>query len=615
MTLLSSLTNRLFVAMALLAVLSIGAVTYYATAAVTSQAEGELRRGLDDAGTLVEEYRTLLLDHFSREARLIADLPKLKAAVSENHPPTLQPIAADYHKQLGADFFVVTNAKQQELARIAAPEQSGILQVISVPIYIGEDAPEVLGTLSVGFALDSRAAKRFKALTNTEVAFAADGAIRAGTLPPAEWPALLPLLSRPGLTPSLRIGAEDYIAVARALPPYEASTPGVAAAAAPAPTAIILRSRTQRLQFLSGVHKTVLLMAIAAILAATLASYGIARTVTRPLGTVTNAMRDMASTGDLTRRIHLPSGSRWEDEDATLLASTFNSMTNSIARFQREVAQRERLSSLGRLSTVVAHEIRNPLMIMKTSLRSLRDGNATPDQVRAAVEDINEEMERLNRIVTEVLDFAKPIKFDRASVDANALCADAADAASADGNVPGIRLELSRDLPPLVSDAERLRLALVNVLTNARHAVVAAGNQERPDAIRLTTSRGPGDTVRIRISDQGAGIDTEDLPRIFDPFFTTRRTGTGLGLAITRNIIEGLGGSITVASKPGRGTDVTIDHPNGPPGESRSSSDRAIGRSDQPISRSTDQPMDQSDQPSSRSADQPINRSTDQPIN
>ena len=100
MTGLSSLANRLFVAMALLAVLSIAAVTYYATAAVTVQAEAELGRGLYEAGRLVEEYRRLLLDHFSREAKLVTDLPLLKAAVSENHPPTLQPIAANLQEQL-----------------------------------------------------------------------------------------------------------------------------------------------------------------------------------------------------------------------------------------------------------------------------------------------------------------------------------------------------------------------------------------------------------------------------------------------------------------------------------------------------------------------------------
>ena len=94
--------------------------------------------------------------------------------------------------------------------------------------------------------------------------------------------------------------------------------------------------------------------------------------MTRPLGAITATMREMAATGDLTRRIAPPAGARWEDEDARLLATTFNAMTDSIARFQREAAQRERLSSLGRLSTVVAHEIRNPLMIIKTALRTLR---------------------------------------------------------------------------------------------------------------------------------------------------------------------------------------------------------------------------------------------------
>ena len=83
-------------------------------------------------------------------------------------------------------------------------------------------------------------------------------------------------------------------------------------------------------------------------------------------------MREVAATGDLTRKIALRGPARWDDEDARLLATTFNTLTDSIARFQREVAQKERLSSLGRLSTVIAHEVRNPLMIIKAALRTLR---------------------------------------------------------------------------------------------------------------------------------------------------------------------------------------------------------------------------------------------------
>jgi two-component system, NtrC family, sensor histidine kinase HydH len=238
-------------------------------------------------------------------------------------------------------------------------------------------------------------------------------------------------------------------------------------------------------------------------------------------------------------------------------------MTESIARFQRDAAQRERLSSLGRLSTVVAHEIRNPLMIIKTALRSLKQEPAPSARVEAAVADIEEEVARLNRIVSEVLDFARPIKFDFGTVELNALCQDAMRAAKADGSTVVFEAELQRDAGEIVTDAERLRLALVNVLTNAKHAVLGAPATpvRRDRKVRLVTRRNDSTRVAVEVHDDGAGIAAEDLARVFDPFFTTRKTGTGLGLAITRNIIEGLGGNVAVTSRPGEGTTVRIDLP------------------------------------------------------
>jgi two-component system sensor histidine kinase HydH len=277
-------------------------------------------------------------------------------------------------------------------------------------------------------------------------------------------------------------------------------------------------------------------------------------------------MRVMASTGDLTRKIALSPRRRWEDEDARLLATTFNTMTDSIARFQREAAQRERLAALGRLSTVVAHEIRNPLMIIKSAVRSLKRDAPRPDQLHTAVVDIEEEVTRLNRIVSEVLDFARPIKFDLAAVDLNALCEDAARAVRAtDGPSVAMPLTLDRSLPPVVTDGERVRLALVNILTNACHAVLAQP-EPHPGELRtvsITTSQASGRVI-IDVNDTGIGIAPDDLGRVFDPFFTTRRTGTGLGLAISRNVIEGLGGTISVSSVYGQGTDVRLDLPLGP---------------------------------------------------
>jgi signal transduction histidine kinase len=312
-------------------------------------------------------------------------------------------------------------------------------------------------------------------------------------------------------------------------------------------------------------------------------SYLVARTVTRPLATITATMREVAATGDLTRKIHLRHEGKWDDEDARLLASTFNTLTDSIARFQREAAQRERLSALGRLSTVIAHEIRNPLMIIKAALSTLRADGLSPQELRDAVGDIDEEVVRLNRIVNEVLDFARPIRFEYAVADLHALCRDASAAATAVDPWPPIALRLDPSMPPLVTDAERLRIALVNILANARHAVLArqpaaalpvdarpggavaadGGASGMPD-IELAVEPAGAGHVAIVVRDLGLGIDAADLTHVFEPYFTTKRSGTGLGLAIAKNIVEGMGGAIHVTSQPREGTEIRIVLPDRP---------------------------------------------------
>jgi signal transduction histidine kinase len=574
----SSLTNRIFFATALLAVLSIAAAVYIVNRAVARQADLELQRGIEEAAIVVDEYRKTSFDAFGREARLIADLPVLKAAVDTGDPVTVEPIARRYQSQLAnADLFAIADKDGRILARLGAsdvpnealaaaattgaaeatereafwPERQGILLIKSVPIWIDPGQPAVLGTLILGESLDQGRAAHFKKLTNSEIAFGVSGAIRASTLPSHTWPSLAALLARPGASERISLDGEEYLAFANPLGP-----PGPGGQ----PTSIVLRSQTERLRFLNELHTQLAATAVVAVFLATLFGYAIARTVTRPLGAITSTMREMAASGDLSRRIPVRDAP-WQDEDARLLTTTFNSMTDAIERFQREATQRERLSSLGRLSTVVAHEIRNPLMIIKTSLRALRREGARSEQVQAAARDIDEEITRLNRIVTEVLDFARPIKFDLGPADLNALTRDAVHAAEAATGCSGIRLTLDPGIRSANLDAERLRQALVNIIGNAIQAVGDGGSPADGQSVRVRTTRLDDRRAAITITDKGTGITAEDLPRIFDPFFTTRRTGTGIGLAISRNIIEGLGGRIVVASERDRGTEVRIELP------------------------------------------------------
>lgn len=569
MRVLGSLTNRIFLASALLAMLSIGAAVYLISGRMTSETEAQLQRDLTEASTLVDEQRRTQFDNVARTARLIADLPKFKAVVEIGDRPTLQPIADDYRLQAGADLLMVTDRRGALLAIAGAPgtqpqaaassgvqgaldgqvtpafwsHPRGVMEVVSVPVTLGLERPEVLGVLSVGYLLDDQRAAQFKTLTGADIAFAMDGAARASTLPGSP-SALAPLLSATGPT-RIVIDGEEYVGLAQPLG---------TGAGANQPAAIVLHSRSERLRTLGAIQAALAGIALGATLLAIVVSYAVARTISRPLATITDHMRQIAATGDLTRKIPTKRQGGWDDDDAHMLATTFNLLTDSIVRFQREAGQRERLSSLGRLSTVIAHEVRNPLMIIKGALRTLDRDGATAADVRDAAKDIDEEIDRLNRLVNDVLDVARPIRFDPAPTDINRVCTDAAGAVAADPRRP-VALDLAPGLPPLVTDGERLRTVLVNLLANAQQAVEGTPNGE----VRLLTQGFGSRRVAIIVRDTGKGIADDDLARIFDPYFTTRRAGTGLGLAIAKNIVDGLGGTISVTSKPGAGTDFRVE--------------------------------------------------------
>jgi signal transduction histidine kinase len=609
MTLVSSLRGRIFLASALLAVLSIGAAIYVVNERVTREAERSLQREIRATGALVDQLRQTRIDTYKVMARLIADQPKLKAAVLTYDPPTVEDNLRDYQEPLkSANLLVVTNGTGRVLAmsgdsaaagRLAGdwpavrdalqghetvgllPEPDGILQVVTVPIVIGLTEPQILGSVSVGFLLNEALASQLKAVTGSDIAFAVGGDILTSTLPREYDKALVSGLHGAGVS-TVALGPDEYVA----LPLSLTATPGGGAA----PVALILRSRTDQLRSLDAIHTGLAVTAVVAVLLATLLSFAVARTITRPLAAITDVMREVAVTGDLTRKIAVSEGRRWHDEDAQLLATTFNTLTDSVARFQREMSQKERLSSLGRLSTVIAHEVRNPLMIIKGSLHALRQPDLDQAAVREAVADIDEEVERLNRIVNEVLDFARPIRFQIAPADLNALCRESAAASIASGPGAPVHLDLDPGAAPVATDAERLRIALVNMLVNARHAVDSrqstvdsrqspvdsrqspATSHQSPATSHEPPVTAPEPLVTLKtlandgrftivIADRGAGIDPAHLPQVFDPYFTTKRGGTGLGLAIAKNIVEGLGGSIGVNSAPGAGTESRISLP------------------------------------------------------
>jgi signal transduction histidine kinase len=575
---LGSLSNRLFLVCVLLSIGSIGAAMLFVSVRLGREHDARLAARLDETVTLVERQRRLAIDTATRLARLVADLPKLKAAIATGDAATVSPIVASYREEIGADVLIVSEPDGRALftagdvrgavanRRPTSPSASssptfatlahprGLLQVVSVPIVLGFDPVERLGALHVGMLLDDEQARAFRAVTGSELAFAMDGRVLASSLGAAAVPAVQSVLSSagPGM---LDIGGARYAWHRYALPSFPERTGDGRGQ----PVLLLLRSTAEAEATLRSVRVALAVIAVLTALAASGASYLVSRTITQPLASLTSAMREMSHTGDLSRRPSRPVARAWEDEDVRVLAGTFDTLTEAIGRFQQQAAERDRLTALGRLSTVIAHEIRNPLMIVRGALRGLRRQD-DPAVVDAAT-DIEEQVQRLDRVVNDVLDFARPIQLDVEPASLHAICRSAAEACLAAEADPPVMLELDPDADAVRTDADRLGGVLVNLIANGREAVRAASASGRAGgAVTVKASRS-GAGVAIDVVDTGVGLDATVASHVFEPYFTTRRTGTGLGLAIARNIVEGLGGTITLASAPGVGSTVHITLP------------------------------------------------------
>lgn len=231
----------------------------------------------------------------------------------------------------------------------------------------------------------------------------------------------------------------------------------------------------------------------------------------------------------------------------------FRDMTE-MRRLQQEIARSRRLASIGSLAAGVAHEIRNPLSSIKGFATYFRERYRDNPEDQETAEVMIQEVDRLNRVITQLLDFARPMTLVRAPVAPQALIRHALKMVEAQAREKGITVtaDLAPDIGAAALDADRIGQVLLNLCLNAIAALEAGGTLH----IRLTQPE--EGMVRIDIADSGAGIPAEDLPRVFDPYFTTKPAGTGLGLPVVQKIVEAHGGSIQLASEPGKGTTATL---------------------------------------------------------
>lgn len=339
-------------------------------------------------------------------------------------------------------------------------------------------------------------------------------------------------------------------------------------------TIAYLRPEKESLAVVRRDTQTSLIVAVLVVLALGVAIFAVIWVSLRPLVRLSAATRML---GNLDLQFRLPRG---EVEEFEPLVDSFNRMAADLERAHRElteanrsleervrertrqleaehekVLRAERLSTLGLLSSAIAHDLRSPLNTISLNTHWLRAhlGRSMDEKMDAKLHTIERELRRSDRIIQTLLAFARTGEPKREPTDLNWLVREVAEANEPPPMI-GLQIELDPELPEIAVDSVQMFQVLENLIKNAVQAMPEGGQ------VRVSTKRVDAG-CRIRVSDTGPGIPPELLDTVFEPLVTTKRTGTGIGLALCKRIVDAHGGCLTVESRVGEGATFQIDLP------------------------------------------------------
>lgn len=285
-----------------------------------------------------------------------------------------------------------------------------------------------------------------------------------------------------------------------------------------------------------------------------LSEYAQAVRENRPYQTVFRFLhKDGTITKVLSRRIPIK-----DDAGRTVMYQGFNIDITALEQMQARLSRAERLATLGQMAAGIAHEIRNPLVGIGSTASVLLEEADPTDPRRQDIETILKETRRLDRIVNQIVDYARPrtpapLMFAMEELVQETLTVLGEPLAKKQIRVEG---PSPHPLPPIQADRDQLKQVLLNLVQNAVEAMPEGGTLR----IAVFESRRDQESgITLTFTDNGTGITQADLPHVFEPFFTIgKHRGTGLGLAICRNIVDAHQGEIRLESQPGRGTTVSL---------------------------------------------------------
>jgi two-component system, sporulation sensor kinase E len=276
-------------------------------------------------------------------------------------------------------------------------------------------------------------------------------------------------------------------------------------------------------------------------------------------GRVPRTVRDVTLVTAGNRIVHAQASvSRMRDVGGRKLGAVVTiEDVSQIKALTEQLIRADRLAAMGELTAGVAHEVRNPLGIIRASVQLMEDTRSDPARTHEAATVIKHEIDRLDKVIKALLDFGRPSAPTMMRVDVNDVLSEVVLFTRKFASRANVEIDeqLDHDVPLVTADPDQLKQVFVNLISNAVQAMEAEGGS-------LTVTTGTDDGfVFIRFIDDGPGIEADTLGKVFDPFYSTRDAGTGLGLTIVHRIVDEHDGHIEVASDPGEGTAFTVSLP------------------------------------------------------
>jgi signal transduction histidine kinase len=432
---------------------------------------------------------------------------------------------------LGASVSIHPNEDFPEVkvARARFPEQASgfvlrggeLFQVVVTPVYVqSSGGAGLLNVLVAGYGVDTRVAQQLKEETGgSDFVFMTGNNVVTSTLPPAKATALMPRLIA-------KQNNEDYLALGTPLVDVGGGTLG---------QLFILRSFEAARRSIASLRKEIVALWLSAMLAALLVTYLVARRTMRPVAELDRAAAEIARQ-NYDYRVDVRGG-----DELSRLARTFNGMCESIQHAREELKTQERISTIGRLSTSIVHDLRNPLAAIYAGAEMLFDTHLPAPQVRRLATNIYRASRGIQEMLQQLLNVSRGSSGTAEMCSVRDVVTAAWSAVETEAEAQNVRL-IAQVPDTLECPMERARMERVfrNLLENAVE-VMASGGTVSIDA------HADDSTVLIAVKDSGPGIRPEVRGRLFQPFVTFgKKNGLGLGLALARQTLLDHGGDIWV---------------------------------------------------------------------